>query len=174
MTTTHARAIVVAIVIAGVGLVVYLLRPSEERRVRARLDEGAEALSVPASETDLARVARLARLRGFLVEDAVVHFSREGEAPVRGRDAIVGLAARALVPTGARVELHDVRVTIRDAGSVADVMLEAHLVSEDPSAESPTIDARSVSLTWKKTDGSWAVASVRVMESDDSVRQPSP
>ena len=174
MTKALTRTIVVAIGVAVIGLAVYLLRPSEERRVRARLEAGAKALSVPAGETDFARLARLVELRGFLAEDAVVRFAREGQAPIHGRDAIVGLAARALAPMGARVELHEVRVTMRDANTVADVMLEVRLLSQDPAAESPIIDARSVGLTWRKVDGTWVVVNVRVMESDDSVRRPSP
>ena len=79
-----------------------------------------------------------------------------------------GSSPACLAPLGARVELERIRVTIRDGGAVADAGGEARLVSRDPDAQSPVIDARWVSSTWKRFDNTWVVASARVMESDES------
>jgi len=168
MPTARARWIVVTVGTVVIVLAATFMGPSEERRVRRRLEAGAEALSALTQETGVAQLGRLAQLRAFLAEDVVVYLAGQDDVPIRGRDEIVGLVARVLAPLGARVELERIRVTIRDGGAVADAGCEARLVSQDPDAQSPVIDARWVSLTWKRFDNTWVVASARVMESDES------
>lgn len=170
---TRNRWLLLGGLVAAVALVVYFLMPGEERRVRARLDALAETLGTPSKEPDLARLARVARLRGYFADDAVIYFLDEGHAPIRGRDEIVGLAHGALTQFGPfSVELLNVRIAIGEAASVADVHLEGRLVSRDPEADPATLDARSASLTLTKIDGTWLVSSARIGVRDDSIKAP--
>jgi ketosteroid isomerase-like protein len=170
---TRNRWLLLGGLVAAVALVVYLLMPGEERRVRGRLDALAETLGTPPKEPDLARLARVARLRGYFADDAVIYFLGERHEPIRGRDEIVGLAHGALTQLGPfSVELQNVRIAIGEAGSVADVHLEGRLVSRDPEADPATLDARSASLTLTKIDGTWLVSSARIGDRDDSIKAP--
>jgi hypothetical protein len=115
----------------------------------------------------------VARLRGYFADDAVIYFLGEGHEPIRGRDEIVGLAHGALTQFGPfSVELQNVRISIGEAASVADVHLEGRLVSRDPKADPATLDARSASLTLTKIDGTWLVSSARIGDRDDSIKAP--
>jgi ketosteroid isomerase-like protein len=170
---TQNRWLLLGGLAAAVALVGYFLMPSEERRVRARLDALVETLGTPSNEPDVARLARVARLRGYFADDAAVYFEREDHEPIRGRDQILGLAAGALTQLGPfSVELQNLRIAIREGAAVADVRFESRLVSRDPKADPATLDGRAVGLTLTKIDGTWLVSSARVGERDDSIRRP--
>ena len=57
------------------------------RALKRQMGEVAEALSVPAGESDVARIARLARLGRHLADNVRV---RAGDAEISSRDAILG------------------------------------------------------------------------------------
>jgi hypothetical protein len=171
MIHARTRSLAAVAVAVSAGLTVYLLVPSEEARVRARLGHLAESLCVPLREQDLARFARASRVRGYLAEDVTVEFEAGSEPPVRGREALVGLVARPWAPqAGVRVELARMTVTLDEARTSADVRLEARGVSLDPSADPPTLEVRLLSLTLRRVDGTWLVSAVRVMSPDDAAR----
>jgi hypothetical protein len=162
-----------AVVVAAAALVVYLLLPSDERRVRDRVEALAAALATPPNEPDLARLTRVAGLRHHFTEDAAVYFADEAHQPVHGCDAIVGLIGQSLPMLGPfTVQLDNVRIAIRDDRTVADVHLDGRLVSADGKSEPAVIDARSVGLTLAKVDRAWLVSSVRVMHHDDAMKTP--
>lgn len=65
------------------------------RAVKLRLGQVAEALSVPAGDTDLGRVARLAQLRRYLADDIHVRAgSAASELASRDRSARFGRGRR--------------------------------------------------------------------------------
>lgn len=162
-----------AVVGAGVMVAIYLLLPSDERRVRACVEALAAALATPPNEPDLARLTRVAGLRRYFTDAAAVYFADEAHQPVRGRDAIVALVGQSLPMLGPfAVHLDNVRIAIRDGSTVADVHLDGRLVSADGKSEPVVIDARSVGLTLAKVGRAWLVSSARVMHQDDAVRRP--
>lgn len=174
MSARDVRSIAVIAAAVAVVSAAVLLRPTEERRVRKRLESIAATLGVPAHDGDLARLARSNRVRACLTPDVSVDFEGGQIAPIRDRDAVAGLVARAWVwsPAGVRVELREMEVSVGDDRVHADARFEARVVSLDPGADPPLLDARLVSLTLAKVEGEWLVRSVRVMRSDDSVRAP--
>src|SRR5712671_4096240 len=80
-------AVVFAVLVGYFGYQ-WWLNPS--RAVKRRLGEVAAALSVPESETDIARVARLARLRRYLADD--LHIVA-GAQEIKSRDTALAIAA---------------------------------------------------------------------------------
>src|SRR3954462_142243 len=82
-------SIYVAIVIAALaGYFTYQWWFNPARALKRRLGEVAAVLSVPAPDSDIARIERLAQLRNFLADD-VRGEVRGGEAG-RKRDAVNG------------------------------------------------------------------------------------
>ena len=125
----------------------------------------AKALTVPANEGELGRVARLASLRNALAQD--IQVSTGGSAQpgaqlppeVAGRDAVLALAARWAPPAGGvTVEFVDIQVTLDPAGNAAQVYCTAQVTSGPP--ERPLVDARELRIGFAKTEGSWLVSSV--------------
>jgi hypothetical protein len=161
------RSMIGLLVVAAVAAAAWTLWPNEERKVRARLEALAATVSVPPTETGLARAARAAGARSFFAPDVRVELPDSVGPSLHGRDEIVGLVARLPVPPeGTRVELLDLKVEV--AGDQADARANARLLTAD--VKDPQIlDARMVALTLRKVDGSWLVASARVMPTDDSL-----
>src|SRR4030088_1224615 len=62
------------------------------RAVKRRLGELAATLSVPANETDLGRVTRLAHLRGYLADNVHVRAVRS-QPELSSRDAVMAAAS---------------------------------------------------------------------------------
>ncbi len=168
---TFRRGIAVALAVVA-GVVAYLWWPSEERRVRTRVEALADAVSVPPKEADLARLARAQRFRGWLLDDARVEFEQAEWPPVVGRDAIAALVARpwSQAAGGLKVELQDLTIAIGEDRASADARFTARIVSLDPSGEPATVDGRMVSVTFRRVGGEWLVATARVLRSDEAVR----
>jgi hypothetical protein len=81
----------VAIVFAAlIGYFGYQWWYNPARAVKQRLGEIAGLLSIPENEADMARISRLAKLRGFLADDIYIH---AGSEEIRSRDTAVALAA---------------------------------------------------------------------------------
>jgi hypothetical protein len=168
----NTRRGVMLLLLVALGTAAYWFWPSEERRVRTRLEALAEAVSVPADEGDLARFARAQRFRGWLREDVRLEFERAEWPPVTGRDAVAALVARRWpqAPGGLRVELQDLVIGVSGDRNSADARFTVRLVSLRPDEEPTTLDGRMVSVTLAKSDGEWLVASARVLRGDDAVR----
>ena len=124
------------------------------RMVKHRLGEVAAALSVPESETDIARIARLAQLRRYLADDLRI---RAGGEELRSRDAAVGLAAGWKPPPGSGdVHFADVQVFIESAAA-AHAYLAVELTSLDRESGHATVDARDASVSLAKQNGEWVI-----------------
>src|SRR5215212_6532536 len=84
-------SVYVAVVFAALfGYFGYQWWYNPSRSVKQRLGQVAGALSVPEAETEVTRLARLARLRGYLAEDLRV---RVGAEEISSRDAALTMAA---------------------------------------------------------------------------------
>ncbi len=131
------------------------------RAVKQRLGEVAAALSVPAGETDMARVARLARLRGYLADDLHV---LAGAEEIRSRDAAVAIAAGWTPPPGSGdVHFADVQVFI-ESDSSAHAYLAVELTSLDRQSGQPMVDSRDASVSLAKRNAAWVITNAESKE----------
>lgn len=146
------------LVLAGV----YVWWPSEERVIIRRLNDIAGLLSVPAGEADLARVARVFKLREYLAPDIRVHFGGEEAA---SREAILGaLAQWGRAAEGVRVAFVDMQVTL-DAATpdAAAVYMTATITGPEG------VDAREADVRLARRGGVWMVSSA---ESKETLAHP--
>ena len=141
----------------------------DERAIRNQMSAVAEALTVPANDGELGRVARIAAVRNVLAPD--IRVSTSVTAPpgaqvppeLIGRDAVLALAGRWVPPPGGvTIEFVDVQVTVDDSRVNAQVYCTAR-VSSGPEAR-PIVDARELTVGFSKIDGTWLLTSVRPEE----------
>jgi hypothetical protein len=127
------------------------------RALKRQMGEVAAALSVPAGESEVGRIARLAQLRRHLAEDIRV---RAGDAEISSRDAILG-AVNAWKPpaTGIDVRFVDTQVFI-DSESAARAYMSVEVATPDPRGGQPTIDRQDTSVRLEKRDGQWLITNV--------------
>jgi hypothetical protein len=156
MSRARVAVIVTAVIVSGAA---YRWWTSDERAIRKQMSAVAESLSVPAAETDLRRVTRLATLGNALAPDVRISadaIAPGGGASVTGRDTILGLVSRWTPPAdGVAVDFVDVQVTVNDNGLTAQVYCTAK-VSSGP-REAPNIDAHEVVMTFSRIAGVWRV-----------------
>ena len=132
------------------------LFPSEEQRIRARLDEIVDTVNAPSAD-GLAKLADAARLASFFTEDVTI----DPGAPyptMRGRDAIVAAAAAAGRATG---DSSCRSWTFRwqsGTAATATAHLTLTLTWTNVQTGAPTMDAREVELALRKEAGEWRVA----------------
>src|SRR5262249_2275528 len=83
-------SVYVSIVIAALaGYFVYQWWFNPSRAIKQRLGEVAAALSVPAPDSDIARLERLAQLRSYLASDVRIEVA--GAEPIASRDAVLAM-----------------------------------------------------------------------------------
>src|SRR5215813_12531444 len=86
-------SIYVSIVLVALGgYFVYQWWFNPNRIIKQRLGEVASALSAPAAEEDVARLARIARLRRYLDDKVHIRIGRAGP-DLQSRDEAIGAAA---------------------------------------------------------------------------------
>lgn len=152
----RALLVVLAAVTAGV---LWLLWPTEARRVRARVEAVAHAASVPADESELLRVARIASLARALAPDVLLE-EPDGTLSIAGREAVVGLASRLATPSGpTSIELANVDVSIDAAGTGAAVTATVRVRSRGPS-DIERADGEMVRIELTKMGNDWLVRRV--------------
>ena len=135
--------------------------PTDRRRIIAASRELAEAVSMPASEPELARVTRAARLSRLLAPDFRMVDS-QGRAAVDGRDTAIGLAAKLRPPRGLQVSVGELDLEIDAPTARARTVITLREPGTGDAAEST--DSREVSLEWTKGDA-W-VLSVLTVDSE--------
>jgi len=147
-------AFVVLVIVAAVG---YVLWPNEERIVRGRLNDIAAIITVPANETDIARLTRVAQLRDYLAQDLRVRY---GSQEAVSRDMVLGaLAQWGRSADGVKVEFVDVQVTLDRANpDAATAYLTAKISGRD------TIDAREADVRLARIAGKWVVSGAETRE----------
>ena len=145
-------AVVFAVLIGYFGYQ-WWLNPS--RAVKHRLGEIAASLSVPADESDLARVARLAQLRRYLAEDLHVRVGANPE--IASRDmALAAAGAWRPEPGSGDVHFADVQVFI-ESDTTAHAYLSVELTSTNRESGHAVVDARDAGVDLVKRDGEWVV-----------------
>lgn len=159
MNRTSTLAVVLLVAVGGFWLARTWVF-GEEGRIRARLDELAEAVSIEAPEPYPARLGRAVRIGSFFTEDVAVQLGAPFD-DLRGRDTIVALATQAPVPEGgAEIEFVDVQVWIGPAGQRAEAVMTVTGSGIDRSGEE-RVDAREIEVSLAKVEGTWLIAGVR-------------
>jgi hypothetical protein len=158
---TNGSAYVAIVFAALIGYSAYQWWFNPSRAVKQRLGQVAEALSVPEGEADMARLARLARLRGYLADDVRV---RAGAEPIQSRDAAIAAAAAWKPPPGSGdVRFADVQIFI-ESETAAHAYLAVELTNLDRESGHPTVDARDASVGLAKRAGEWVITSAESKE----------
>ncbi len=163
MTTAHR--LVGAVLAVGAAVWGYgLLFPSPEDEIRRQLDALAEAASVAPGATNLERLARAARLGRFVTEDVVIDLGgRLGAA--RGRQAVIGVAARAPVGAdGVAFQFLDERIVLAGDAVSATVTLTVRGTGVNLATGDEWVDAIALDMRWRDVDGAWLVAAVTAVE----------
>lgn len=131
------------------------------RAVKQRLGEVAAALSVPEGETEIARIARLARLRGYLADDLRV---RAGAEEIRSGDTAVAIAVGwKPQPGSGDVHFADVQVFI-ESETAAHAYLAVELTSLDRPSGQLTVDSRDASVSLARRNGEWVITAAESKE----------
>ena len=135
----------------------------DERAIRARL-EGLRA-EINSSTTDgLGTVAHAAQIGSYFTDNLVIDLG-EGSSPIRGRETLIGMAARLQPRTAAfRLELDDVTVEMVPGSAAADVTLTASFVRRSLSTGEQSRDAREFALACEKNGGTWRISRVTAID----------
>jgi hypothetical protein len=155
-------SIYVSVVLATLaGYFVYQWWFNPNRIIKHRLGEVAAALSAPPAEDDIARLARLARLRRYL--DDRIHVRIGGGGPeLSSRDEAIGAAAGWKAPSGGwNVAFADVDVRVNSDGT-ARAFATAEMTTPDPQTGQQTLDSREVAFALGKRDGDWLISEADV------------
>jgi hypothetical protein len=163
----NRKHVVRGIVVVALAVLAYFAWRSratnDEREILARL----EALrnEINSTTTDgLGTVAHAAQIGSYFTDDVVIELG-EGASAIRGRDTLIGIAARLQPRTAAfRVELDDVSVEMVPDADAADVTLTASFVRRSLTSGEESRDAREFALVCKKSDGDWQIARVTAID----------
>jgi hypothetical protein len=151
-------SVYVALVAAAlVGYFTYQWWFNPARAIKRRLGQVAAALSVPAPDSDIARLERLAQLRTYLADD--VRIDVAGAQVVTSRDAVLGIVG-SLRPAAGGVDVHfvDTQVSV-DSADQGRAYLTVEVTTPDRQTGERTIDSREASVTLGRRDGEWVITS---------------
>ena len=155
---------VVALALAGLAFLAWRTREGdEERTIRGRIE--ALRTEINASTVDgVGTAARSAQLGGYFTEDAVVELGG-GSVPIRGRETLMGMAARLQPRTAAfRLDLDDVGIEMVPGSAAADVILTASFVRRSISTGEESRDAREFAMGLVKADGTWRISRITAID----------
>jgi len=132
------------------------------RAVKRRLGEVAATLSMPANEPQMATVARLGKLRGFLAANVRLREGATGRE-LTSRDEALALAALwRPSPNGWDVHFADLRITL-DSDTAARVYMTVEVTTPSPQGQ-PTVDARDATVALLRQAGEWIVTEAEAKE----------
>jgi SnoaL-like domain len=152
---------VVVVVLAGYFTYQWWFNP--RRAIARRLGNLAATLSIPPSESEFDRVARLAQLRPFFTEGVRIRGGRD-RGELTSREAVLGAAAAwPTPPGGATVAFVDAQVEMTDAAS-ARVYAAVEVTARDARTGEITADSRDCSIRLVKEDAQWKISEAEVKE----------
>ena len=152
------KAVLAAAAVAAV-FVAWKWWTSDERVIRRRLADVAEIVSVPSHDSDLGRLARVARLRRYLAENVRV---AAGNSQVASRELVLAAASQwTPFPGGVTVEFLDVHVNVDADRLGADADLTAKITATSPQPGDETVDAQEVRVALRKIGGEWLISEAR-------------
>ena len=137
--------------------------PDDEAVIRARLDDLAATVSHTGGGEGFSMIARAAKFGTFFTQDVLIEIGG-GFAPIRGRDTVLAIAAKAQVPgEGFIISFVDVTVTVEPSGSSALATLTATAQGRSL-GDLQAIDARELEMAFLKVDGEWQIDRVTGVE----------
>ena len=154
----YAAAVVLA-------LAVFWYWPTDRRRIIAAGGELAEALSIPATEPDLARVTRAAVLSRLLAPDVRL-IGPTGRVAIDGREPALGLATRMRPPRGLIVTIEELDPSFSEDARTATSLATVTLREPGPDGGADSVDVREVETTWIKGDA-WQLSLVTILQGDE-------
>lgn len=154
-------SIYVAVVIAALaGYLTYQWWFNPARAMKRRLGEIAATLSVPAPDSDIARIERLAQLRNFLADDVRVEI--RGAQPIETRDAVLAIVGGFRpAPGGIDVNFIDTQVSVESAAQ-GRAYLTVEVTTPDRQTGERTVDRRDAMVTLARRADQWVVTSAEL------------
>ena len=125
------------------------------RAVKRRLGEVAATLSMPAGESQMARVARFARLRGYLAENIHVRAGADGRELTSRDEALAVASIWRPSEGGWDVHFADLHITL-ESDAAARAYLTVEVTTPDPQGR-PTVDARDATVALARQNGEWVI-----------------
>jgi hypothetical protein len=145
-------------VIAAVVVAYYAydrLFPDDNHRIRTVLDDLAATVSHTGGD-GLSQLTQAAKLGRFFTQDVVIDLG-SGFSPIRGRDTVMALAAKAQIPgEGFHVRFVDVTVSVDPSGVRAVAGMTATVQGRSLS-DLQAIDAKELEMELQKVDGEWRI-----------------
>ena len=136
--------------------------PDDEALIRTRLEALAATVSHEGGGEGFATLTRAAAFGAFFTQDVVIEIG--GFAPIRGRDSVMALAAKAQVPgEGFTIRFVDVTVVVDPSGLSALAAMTATAQGRNL-GDYQAIDARELEMGWRKVDGDWQIERVTTVE----------
>lgn len=155
------RRLALGLAAVSVAAAAFFLWPTEARAIRRALADAADAMSVPAGEGDLQRLARAAGLAKRLAADVVIEAGPDGPS-LQGREMVVGLASRLRMAGPVTVSFTEIGLTV-DGPAGRATASGAVQVSGDGPGELAGVDDAEVTVALAKVDGAWLIARVAVV-----------
>jgi uncharacterized protein (TIGR02246 family) len=164
--------VVLAALALALGIGVYwLLRPTDESRIRAQISRLEKAVRVTEADLQINPIGRLAHVSGLcqaLFEPDVRVSVREIPKLRSGRQEIE--QALTAAPTFVRsfdvsIDVDDVKLDEPHTSAQVEGTARASAVTRDGEARR---DTRSVSFQFVKRDGEWLITTVSVWSKDDA------
>ena len=126
---------------------------------------------MPANETDLARVTRIAQLRRYFAQDVRVQIGTGG-AEIASRDALLAAVSTMRPPAGGwDVQFVDVQIKM-DSSSVSRAYMTVEVKGRDARTGEPTVDAREARVTMEKQNGDWVITTAESPETLGTTPRP--
>ena len=154
---TNGSVYVAVVVAALAGYFTYQWWFNPARAIKKRLGEVAAALSVPAPDSDIARLERLAQLRQYLADDVRVEV--DGAQPIASRDAVLAFVGSFRAAAGG-VDVHfvDTQISV-EAADQGRAYLTVEMTTPDRQTGERTIDSRDATVTLARRGGEWVITS---------------
>ena len=157
------RAIVVLVVAAIAGAWFLYARSDPQRPIKARLQSLSELVNRNAVD-GLGAASSAVQLGAFLTEDVDVELGR-GATPIRGRDTVIGMAARLQTRTAAfRLRFEDMSVDLAADGQTANVHLTAEFIGKNVNGGGESLDAREFTIGMRLVGDNWQIAKVTAVD----------
>ena len=157
-------SIYVAVVFAALaGYFTYQWWFNPNRMIKTRLGDVAAALSAPADEAELGRLARLAQIRTLATADLHVRIGKSGP-DLASRDAVLAAFGGWTPPRGGRnIDFVDVDVRVNSDGT-ARAFVTAEASTHEPNSDRQTLDSREVTFSFVKQNGEWLVSEAEMKD----------